>query len=74
VIIAQGGAFGGWTLYMLDGKPAYCYNLFGAQRFKTYGDSAIEPGGHQVRVEFDYGCFGFQRGLGLRSDQLGLPA
>ena len=29
VIVAQGGAFGGWALYALDGKPAYCYNLFG---------------------------------------------
>jgi arylsulfatase len=29
VIVAQGGAFGGWTLYLKDGKPAYCYNLFG---------------------------------------------
>ena len=29
VIIAQGGAFGGLSLYVADGKPAYCYNLFG---------------------------------------------
>ena len=38
VIIAQGGAFGGFSLYVKDGKPAYCYNLFGLQRFKVYGD------------------------------------
>jgi len=62
VIIAQGGAFGGWTLYVLDGKPAYCYNLFGAQRFKTYGNSAIKPGEHQVRVEFDYDGGGYGKG------------
>ena len=35
VIVAQGGAFGGWTLYANDGKPAYCYNLFGLQLFKV---------------------------------------
>ena len=29
VIVAQGGAFGGWSLYLKDGRPAYCYNLFG---------------------------------------------
>jgi hypothetical protein len=29
VIIAQGGAFGGWVLYAKDGAPKYCYNLFG---------------------------------------------
>ena len=44
VIIAQGGAFGGWSLYAKDGKPAYCYNLFGLQQFKVYGDDA-DPGG-----------------------------
>jgi arylsulfatase A-like enzyme len=27
VIVAQGGAFGGWRLYVHEGKPAYCYNL-----------------------------------------------
>ena len=38
MIIAQGGAFGGWSLYVHDGRPAYCYNLFGLQRFKIYGE------------------------------------
>ena len=38
VIVAQGGAFGGWSLYAKDGKPAYCYNLFGLQRFKVDGE------------------------------------
>ena len=33
-----GGAFGGWTLYAHEGRPAYCYNLFGLQRFKVYGE------------------------------------
>ena len=49
VIVAQGGAFGGWTLYAHEGKPAYCYNLFGLQQFKVYGESAIPAGEHQVR-------------------------
>ena len=62
VIIAQGGAFGGWTVYLLDGKPAYCYNLFGAQRFKAYGDTILEPGEHQIRVELDYDGGGYGKG------------
>jgi arylsulfatase A-like enzyme len=62
VIIAQGGAFGGWTIYLLDGKPAYCYNLFGVQRFKAYGETAIEPGEHQIRVEFEYDGGGYGKG------------
>ena len=34
VIVAQGGAFGGWSLYLKDGRPAYCYNLFGLQQLQ----------------------------------------
>ena len=29
VLVAQGGSFGGWALYVHQGRPAYCYNLFG---------------------------------------------
>jgi Sulfatase len=62
VIVAQGGAFGGWTVYAKDGKPAYCYNLFGLQRFKVYGDGTIPAGEHQVRVEFAYDGGGLGKG------------
>ena len=62
VLVAQGGAFGGWVLYMLDGKPAYCYNLFGAQRFKIIGEQAVPEGEHQVRAEFDYDGSGLAKG------------
>jgi hypothetical protein len=47
VIVAQGGAFGGWTLYTLEGRLAYCYNLLGLRRFKVYGDQPIPTGEHQ---------------------------
>jgi arylsulfatase A-like enzyme len=54
-IVAQGGRFGGWTLYLTTGGlPAYCYNLFGMQLFKVVGDEALSEGDHQVRMEFDY--------------------
>ena len=62
VIIAQGGAFGGWTLYAKEGKPAYCYNLFGLQRFKIAGEEAIPEGTHQVRMEFAYDGGGLGKG------------
>jgi hypothetical protein len=62
VIVAQGGAFGGWTLYAHEGKPAYCYNLFGLQSFKIYGDAVIPPGEHQVRIEFAYDGGGLAKG------------
>jgi arylsulfatase A-like enzyme len=62
VIIAQGGAFGGWSLYLKNGKPAYCYNLFGLQQFKVYGEDAVPAGKHQVRVEFAYDGGGLGKG------------
>ena len=62
VIIAQGGAFGGFALYAKDGKPAYCYNLFGIQRFKVYGSDPIPAGEHQVRMEFAYDGGGLGKG------------
>jgi arylsulfatase A-like enzyme len=62
VIVAQGGAFGGWSLYASGGRPAYCYNLFGLQQFKVYGDQTIPAGEHQVRMEFTYDGGGLAKG------------
>jgi arylsulfatase A-like enzyme len=62
VIISQGGAFGGLALYAKDGKLAYCYNLFGLERYKVYGADAIPAGDHQVRMEFTYDGGGLGKG------------
>jgi arylsulfatase A-like enzyme len=62
VIISQGGAFGGFSLYLADGKPAYCYNLFGLDVVKVYGGSPIPAGEHQVRMEFTYDGGGLGKG------------
>jgi hypothetical protein len=43
VLIAQGGAFGGWALYLHQGWPRYCYNLFGMARFRVGGAEAVPP-------------------------------
>jgi len=37
VIIAQGGRFGGWSLYLKDGQPAYWYNFLGFNQYKGDG-------------------------------------
>ena len=62
VIISQGGAFGGLALYAKDGKLAYCYNLFGLERFKVYGADAVPAEDHQVRMEFTYDGGGLGKG------------
>ena len=52
VLVAQGGAFGGWSLYTVEGVPRYCHNLVGLRRFIVTGTAAVPPGVHQVRMEF----------------------
>jgi arylsulfatase len=61
-IISQGGAYAGWSLYAKDGKPKYCYNLFGVQRFYVEGQAPIPAGTHQVRMEFAYDGGGLGKG------------
>src|SRR6185436_12398222 len=44
VILAQAGRFGGWSLYLKDGKPTFVYNLLGLQHFKAQGAQALAAG------------------------------
>jgi arylsulfatase len=62
VIIAQGGAFAGWSLYTKFGKLKYCYNFFGLQLFHIETAAEIPPGLHQVRMEFKYDGGGLAKG------------
>jgi arylsulfatase len=52
VILAQAGYFGGWTLYMKDGKPHHEYNWFALERTNVAGESALAPGKHTILYEF----------------------
>jgi arylsulfatase len=52
VIIAQAGYFGGWVLYMKDGKPHHEYNWFALERTNIKGDTALAPGKHTLSYEF----------------------
>src|SRR4029077_989693 len=53
VILAQAGRFGGWSLYMKDGKPTYTYNFVGLQRFNVTATSALPAGKATIRYEFE---------------------
>jgi arylsulfatase len=52
VIISQAGTFGGWTLYMKDGKPHHEYNWFGLERTNIGGAEPLAPGKHTITYEF----------------------
>ena len=62
VILVQGGAFGGWVLYMKDGLLKYCYNLVGVDRAYTESAGPIPQGDHQIRMEFIYDGGGVGKG------------
>ena len=62
VIIAQGGAFAGWSLYVREGKLKYCYNLLGIRLFYAISDKPIPEGQHQLRMEFKYDGGGLAKG------------
>jgi arylsulfatase len=53
-ILAQGGRFGGWALYVKDGVPAYDYNFLGLQRTSVASSKPLAPGKHTIRYEFAY--------------------
>lgn len=62
VIISQGGNGGGWSLYALNGRLKYCYNLMGLSCAFAESEAPIPSGGHQVRMEFDYDGGGVGKG------------
>jgi arylsulfatase len=52
VIIAQAGYFGGWVVYMKDGKVHHEYNFFGLERTNIAGSAPLAPGKHSILYEF----------------------
>jgi len=54
VILCQGGRFGGWSLYMKDGKPAYAYNWVGLQRYTVAALQPMPAGKASLTFDFAY--------------------
>jgi arylsulfatase A-like enzyme len=75
VIVAQGGAFAGWSFYLHEGRPKYCHNLAGLQHFYVEATEAVPAGTHQVRMELAYDGGGLAKGgditLYLDGNQIG---
>jgi len=62
VIIAQGGRFGGWSLYARGGKAKFYYNVLGIKAFGVEATTPIPSGKTQVRMEFAYDGGGMAKG------------
>jgi arylsulfatase A-like enzyme len=62
VILAQAGRFGGWSLYLKDGKPTYAYNFLGLQSFTVSAATPVPAGKATIRYEFAYDGGGLGKG------------
>src|SRR5690606_40344568 len=54
VIIAQGGRFGGWSLYTKENKLTYCHNWVGLQHYIVTAEEALPAGPATLRFEFAF--------------------
>jgi arylsulfatase A-like enzyme len=54
VLIAQGGRFGGWSLYLVDGYVTYAYNRYGRDLTTIRADRRLTQGPHTVVMSLTY--------------------
>jgi arylsulfatase len=65
MIVTLGGRFGGYGLFLQDGKPVFVYNLLDLERFRWEGGigglvgkdwfgKALDPGQHTIVFDFKY--------------------
>jgi arylsulfatase len=52
VIVSQAGRFGGWSLYMKEGRLHHVYNYGGLEWYKASSDQKVEPGARTVSYQF----------------------
>ena len=62
VIVVQGGAFGGWSLYTAGSVLKFTYNLLGVQQMTVTADAPLAPGQQEVSAHFAYDGGGLGKG------------
>ena len=61
VLIAQGGRFGGWAIFIEDGRPGFVYNNIG-ELTVLQSNQMLPEGTHQIAVDIDYDGNGLGKG------------
>ena len=61
-MVAQGGRFGGWTLYAHDGAAAFHYSWLDQRHYEIRCGQRLAPGRHTVRYRFTYDGGGVGKG------------
>ncbi len=59
MIVTQGGRFGGWGFYLLQGKPVFVWNLLDLKRDRWEDTQPLAPGKHTLVFDFKYDGLGF---------------
>jgi arylsulfatase A-like enzyme len=62
VIVCQGGRFGGLSLYLKNGKPAFSYNYLGMESTQIISQEALKPGNYKLVYDFKYDGGGMGKG------------
>jgi arylsulfatase len=62
VLVAEGGAAGGYTLYVQNGKPVFEYNFMAHGRYAVAGSKTVPAGPVVVRLDFQYDGGGVGKG------------
>lgn len=62
VVVSQGGLFGGWSLYVKDGKPKLAYNWLARERYVIEGMETLPEGPVSLVYDFTYDGGGLHKG------------
>ena len=62
IILCQGGKFGGWALYMNNGKPSYTYNYFGLESYTISSSEVLPSGETEIKLDYQYDGDGIGKG------------
>jgi len=52
VLACAGGEFGGWSLFVKDGRLHYAHNYLKIEEYVVVSDRVLAPGEHRLAVEF----------------------
>jgi hypothetical protein len=62
MLATMGGRWGGWGLYLLNGKPVFDYNMLIFAQYRWEGPDALTPGKHTIVFDYTYDGPGIAKG------------
>ena len=62
MLVTAGGRFGGYGLYLQDGKLVYLHNLLGVARYRVATQEKVPAGKHALTLDFKYDGLGLGKG------------